>query len=117
MDPASSSHRPSPFRSIGERSVLHPDSNESIPLHLEELVLVECTGAVGGDRNLRSLTVGDPDGAIQYDLSGAVRIADRMRRSYARLEEMTRGSEENLHQSTATEDIIALSTSFTTQPN
>ena len=74
----------------------------------KELVLVECTGAVGVDRNLRNLTVGDPDGAIQYDLSGAVRIADRMRRSYARSEEMTRGSEENLHQSTATEDIIAL---------
>ena len=41
----------------------------------KEIPEVECVGAVGVDRNLRNLTVGDEHQVVHYDLSDAVRIA------------------------------------------
>jgi putative transposase len=42
----------------------------------KEIPEVECTEAIGVDRNLRNLTVGNDNRVVQYDLSDAVRIAD-----------------------------------------
>ena len=42
----------------------------------KEIPEVECTGAIGVDRNLRNLTVGNSNRIVQYDLSYTVRIAE-----------------------------------------
>jgi putative transposase len=41
----------------------------------KEIPELGCVGAIGVDRNLRNLTVGDEDQVIQYDLSETLRIA------------------------------------------
>jgi len=42
----------------------------------KEIPQVECAEAIGVDRNLRNLTVGNENQAAQYDLSDTVRIAE-----------------------------------------
>ncbi|MGI0010682.1 MAG: hypothetical protein ACREAE_04700, partial [Nitrosopumilaceae archaeon] len=42
----------------------------------KEIGLLECTKAVGVDRNLRNITVGNCQSATQYDLSKAAKIAE-----------------------------------------
>jgi len=42
----------------------------------KEIPQVECTEAIGVDRNLRNLTVGNESRVAQYDLSDTVRIAE-----------------------------------------
>jgi putative transposase len=42
----------------------------------KEILQVECTEAIGVDRNLRNLTVGNESRVVQYDLSDTVRIAE-----------------------------------------
>ena len=42
----------------------------------KETPRVECTDAIGTDRNLRNLTVSNDNRAVQYDLSDTVKIAE-----------------------------------------
>ncbi|HLE65155.1 MAG TPA: hypothetical protein VI816_03395 [Candidatus Bathyarchaeia archaeon] len=42
----------------------------------KEIPQVECTEAIGVDRNLRNLTIGNENRVTQYDLSDTVRIAE-----------------------------------------
>jgi putative transposase len=42
----------------------------------KEISQVECTEAIGVDRNLRNLTVGNESRVVQYELSDTVRIAE-----------------------------------------
>src|SRR5207245_11530765 len=42
----------------------------------KEVTEVECSETTGVDRNLKNLTVGNDEQAVQYDLSLSVRIAE-----------------------------------------
>lgn len=65
--------------SLKVRSITLTASNTVSICYSKEITEIECTSIKGVDRNLRNLTVGNLEQAVQYDLSEAVEVAENTR--------------------------------------